>query len=436
MTQSVASIIDSRRVTGFQIRVLALCGFVMFLDGFDTQIIAYMAPMISKEWHLTKADMGPVFSYGLAGLMAGFLILSPLSDRIGRRRVVIFSTFLFGVFTLLTASAHSVGQLGMFRFLTGLGLGGATPGAVALTAEYSPTRLRATWVLTIYCGFSLGFIAAGIASAQLLGVYGWRSLLWVGALIPLVTAVLLLLWLPESIESLTRTKDGLSRIKLTLSRMFPDAPADELQLGAIDAVRAPSPLVVLLGGGRLFGTVMIWIAFFMNLGMFYFLQSWLPTILTDAGHTGGTVATITALTTVGGILAILVVGPLMDRANPYLTVAALFLLGAVFVAVFGATLNASLPVVMTIAFLAGCCVSGGQKSGIALSALFYPLSMRSTGVGWCLGISRVGGILGPLVVGWMLQRHVAPAEIFYWGAVPMLCAGVAVLAMGFVYRGR
>lgn len=320
------------------------------------------------------------------------------------------------------------------RFLTGIGLGGAAPGAVALTSEFSPRRLRATWVLIIYSGFSFGFIAAGFAAAKLLPLFGWRSLLWMGAALPLATAALLFLALPESIEFLIGRADGLARIKVVLRKMFPGFNAgDVTNLVREGGAAVASPYDVLLKGGRAAGTLIIWIAFFMNLGMFYVLQSWLPTILTDGGYAPGTVALITSLTTVGGIVAVLIVGPLMDRANPYLTVAGLFFGGAALVTLFGALLKADVSILMIVSFLTGVCISGGQKSGIALSALFYPMPMRSTGVGWCLGISRIGGIVGPLVVGWMLASRMPVAEIFYLGAIPMLIAGTSILIMSRYY---
>ncbi|RTL56833.1 MAG: MFS transporter [Rhodocyclaceae bacterium] len=433
---NVTSLIDNQKIGAFQIRILILCALVMFLDGFDTQIVAYIVPVIAKEWHVTKAELGPIFSLGLAGLMVGFLVLSPLSDRIGRRKLILLSTVMFGVFTFATAFVSNIWELGALRFLTGLGLGGAAPGAVALTSEYSPKRLRATWVLIIYCGFSLGFIAAG-AAAQLIPAYGWRSVLWMGAAAPIIAAVLIAAFLPESIESLMKVPNGIERIKRTLKQLNPVASFDDVTAIRKDDVEVKvRPVEALFGGGRTLGTFMIWIAFFMNLGMFYFLQSWLPVMLTDLGYAVAVVATVTALTTAGGIIAVVFVGPMMDRSNPYLTVAGLFLGGAVLVAALGATLSSELPVLMTMAFLAGFCISGGQKSGIALSALFYPLSVRSTGVGWCLGISRIGGIIAPMIVGGLLERKWPAPDIFYAGAWPMICAGVAILVMGYRYHTK
>src|SRR5476651_2051761 len=150
----VAGFIDQQPVGGFQIRLLLICAAVLFLDGFDTQAIGYVAPALAGEWHLTKAALGPVFSAGLFGLMIGALLFGPLADRIGRRKIIIFSTLAFGLGSFATAFVWDVDALLAIRFLTGLGLGGAMPNTIAMTSEFSPHRRRATMVMVMFCGFS------------------------------------------------------------------------------------------------------------------------------------------------------------------------------------------------------------------------------------------------------------------------------------------
>jgi MFS transporter, AAHS family, 4-hydroxybenzoate transporter len=190
-TFDVSAFIDAQPVRGRQYVVTVLCGLVMFLDGLDTQSISYAAPLIAKEWTLPHQVLGLIFSSALAGLIVGYLFISPLSDRFGHRRIMIVSTIAFGLLTALNALTTNVTQLLVLRFLTGLGLSAAAPSAVALTSEYNPKRLRATFVLLIYCGFSLGFVAAGGLAAWLLPSLGWRSLFWIGAAAPLIISVFL-----------------------------------------------------------------------------------------------------------------------------------------------------------------------------------------------------------------------------------------------------
>jgi AAHS family 4-hydroxybenzoate transporter-like MFS transporter len=388
----------SARVYG----IVVLCGLVLFIDGFDTQAISYIVPSLAKEWHLSRAVLGPVFSSALVGLMVGYLFVSPLSDRLGHKRLIVGSTIAFGAFTLITVAAHDVRELIGLRFLAGIGLGAAAPSAIALVSEYSPHRLRATFVLAIYCGFSLGFVAAGICADLLLHRYGWRSLLWVGALAPLAIALTCAAFLPR-----TRSPRVV-------------APAANERGSAFRA---------LFTGGRALGTVLLWIVFLINLAEFYFMQSWLPTILTGFHDSAHVVVTATTLSTVGGIAAAFVVGPSMDRLGAYRTITVLYLVGAISVALTGPALSAVPWLLLVATFWAGFFVSGGQKSVIALAAVFYPAALRSTGLGWALGIGRLGGIAGPIIGGWLFVAHWSPAAVFSAAAVPMLVAGLVLFAL-------
>ncbi|MES4889663.1 MFS transporter [Streptomyces sp. NPDC096012] len=431
--------VDQRRVSPYQFGVVALCGLVMFIDGFDTQAISYMAPHIADEWGLSQKMLGPVFSAALVGLMVGYLVLSPLSDRFGHRRVVIAATAVFGVTTLAAVWAGDVGELVVLRCVTGMGLGAAAPSAVALTGEFSPKRLRATFVLAIYCGFSVGFVVAGLAAGWLIPDHGWRSLLWVGAAVPVLLIPFLVRSLPESPAFMIRRNTDPHRIYAVFRRIDgelpPSVPGHGEPVFSVEENDGGNraALTSLFTRRWLWGTVLLWFVFMINLAEFYALQSWLPTIVTDLGHSMSVVVAATTLTTVGGIAAAFVTGPSMDRLGPYRTLAVLYLVGCVCVALTGTALHAPLWVLMTANFLAGCCVSGGQKSLIALAAVFYPAPMRSTGVGWALGIGRVGGILGPIVVGTALAAGWSPSTVFYAMSVPMLAAGLAVVLLGMRY---
>src|SRR5260370_37706533 len=198
----VADFIDRQPVGGFQIKLLATCAAVLFLDGFDTQAIGYVAPALAKEWSLTRAALGPVFSAGLFGLMIGALLFGPLADRIGRKKIIIFSTLAFGLGALATAFVQDVNALLAIRFATGLGLGGAMPNTIAMTSEFNPKRRRATMVMIMFCGFSLGAALGGFLAAALIPQFGWRSVFVVGGLAPLLLVPILVRRLPQSLRFL------------------------------------------------------------------------------------------------------------------------------------------------------------------------------------------------------------------------------------------
>jgi AAHS family 4-hydroxybenzoate transporter-like MFS transporter len=428
--------LDERRISPYQYCVVLLCGLVMFIDGFDTQAISYMAPYIAAEWGLSKQLLGPIFSSSLVGLMVGYLAVSPLSDRFGHKAVITTSTLVFSVATLAAVWAQSLTHLIALRFLVGVGLGACIPSAVALTAEFSPKRFRATFVLAIYCGFSLGFVAAGLAAGALIPTHGWRSMFWVGGLAPLMLVPALLYLLPESISFMVRKGVEPSRISNVLRRIEPRFPRGFTARVSVEGNQESrgAALRSLFTRNRVVGTLLLWLVFAINLGEFYALQSWLPSIMMGMDYPLSVVVMATTLTTVGGIVVVFIVGPCMDRIGSFRTLAALYFLGFLFVGLAAFSFRAPLWVLLVATFFAGCSISGGQKSVIALAAVFYPANMRSTGVGWALGIGRLGGILGPLVVGFALDDGWTPFGVFWAMAILMLVNSMIIAWLGRRYE--
>src|SRR6476469_7839275 len=235
----VAEFIDRQPVGGFQIRLLLTCAAVLFLDGFDTQAIGYVAPALAKEWGLTRAALGPVFSAGLFGLMIGALLFGPLADRVGRKKIIIFSTLAFGLGALVTAFVHDVNALLAVRFLTGLGLGGAMPNAIAMTSEFNPRRRRATMVMIMFCGFSVGAALGGLLAAALIPQFGWRSVFIVGGLAPLLLVPILVLKLPESVRFLALTGRANDRVAQLLGLIGPNSAVAPATLFVVHEPQLP-----------------------------------------------------------------------------------------------------------------------------------------------------------------------------------------------------
>ena len=428
----VGAFLDTRKVGRLQIRVLILCALVMVLDGLDTQVIGYLGPALARDWHLARASLSPVLTAGLAGLMGGLILIAPLSDRIGRKLTLVLSTALFGGFTLATAGAHGVGDLILYRIAAGIGLGGALPNALSMTSEYSPKRNRSTLVVLVICGFAFGSILGGGLTATLVARYGWRLVFTIGGVLPLLLTPLLLLALPESLAFLALKQPdspALRKLVRSIDPSFEISPGTQFRSSErLIGV----PVAHLFLDGRGLGTALLWVAFFMNLTDFYFLQSWLPTIFTSSGFSLETAALVATLISVGGIAAGLLAGPLMDRHGPYSILTGLYLLGTV--CVFSVGVMSSLPGLIITTFCAGFCVSGGQKVVNTLAVEFYPTAMRSTGVGWALGIGRIGSIAGPAAGGWMLTQNWPNSRIFDLAAVPMLAGAAVIFWMGSRYR--
>src|SRR6202043_776160 len=424
----VAEFIDRQPVGGFQIRLLLTCAAVLFLDGFDTQAIGYVAPALAKQWSLSKGALGPVFSAGLFGLMIGALVFGPLADRVGRRKIIIFTTLAFGVGALATAFVHDVGTLLAIRFLTGLGLGGAMPNAIAMTSEFNPQRRRATMVMIMFCGFSLGAALGGLLAAWLIPQFGWRSVFVVGGIAPLVLVPILAWRLSESVRFLAahgRAPERVAHLLKVISPrevVFPYAPfvVQESQLSGL-------PVLHLFREGRTLVTLLLWVVFFMSLLDLYFLANWLPTVLNDLGASVSASAVIGSMLQVGGVVGAFVLGSIIDRfsfrALALVYFAAVFAVGAI-----GQSGHSAILVTLAI-FAAGFCIVGGQIAANALAAAFYPTSVRATGVGWALGIGRVGSIIGPLVGGVLLSMKWSAASVFMCAAGAALCAALAAFCL-------
>ena len=419
-----------------QVTVVALCALVVLLDGFDTQAIGYVAPRIIEEWGVPPAAFGRIFSAGLVGLMVGAFVFGPVADRFGRKVVVVFAAATFGLFALLTARATSLDELLFYRLLTGIGLGAAMPNLIALTSEYAPARLRATAVMVMFCGFPLGSTIGGLIAGPLMDAYGWQAVFVVGGVAPLLLIPVLLLALPESIRFLATRGGAQERIARVLRRIDPAASAAEF-VAEVQAEKAGAaqglPMVQLFTHGRALGTVLLWVAFFMNLLVMYFLVNWLPTLIRESGLPMNLAILSSAVLNLGGVVGAVILARLLDRFSPFAVLGAAYALSAVFIAVLAFS-GASAPAMLIAAALAGFGVVGGQIGCNAVAAALYPTPIRSTGVGWALGFGRIGAIIGPLVGGALLAQAWTPQALILLAAAPALAAGAAVFLLGFARR--
>jgi MFS transporter, AAHS family, 4-hydroxybenzoate transporter len=428
-TVNVPDLIDEQKVGSFQIRILVLCALAALLDGFAAQMIGYLAPSITREMHLRPAAFTPIFSWGLGGLMLGALIFGPVADRFGRKPVIVACTLFYGLITLATAKAGSPGALAAFRFLAGLGFGGVMPNAIAMTAEYSPHRRRGTMVTIMFCGFPIGASMAGFATVPILNAYSWRGVFVLAGAMPLLLAPALALWLPESIRHLVIHGGEGSRVRQLLARVNSSLVFDAGTNFVVREERAAGvPVFHLFRQGRAIATVLLWIGFFMSLIDIYFLTSWLPTVFHNAGITLSLAVIATAVFQGGGVVASLILGFFVDRFGAFQSLTFTFFLGSVCVALLGYT--HAVAAIFLCTFFAGAGIIGGQTGANALAASFYPTYIRSTGVGWALGIGRIGSIFGPILGGIMLSLRLPLTTLFLVGAVPSLIGSTAIFLMG------
>ncbi|MGN2385473.1 MFS transporter [Pseudomonas syringae] len=432
-TLDVQAFINAQPLSGYQWRIVALCFLIVFLDGLDTAAMGFIAPALSQDWGIDRASLGPVMSAALIGMVFGALGSGPLADRFGRKVVLMVAVFLFGIFSLASAYSSNIDQLLVLRLLTGLGLGAAMPNATTLLSEYTPERLKSLLVTSMFCGFNLGMACGGFVSAKLIPSMGWHSLLMLGGILPLVLAVVLMVWLPESARFLVVRNRGAEQIRKVLAPIAPKAVAGVTAFTVPEqkTVSSRNVLKVIFSGTYSAGTLLLWLTYFMGLVIVYLLTSWLPTLMRDSGASMEQSAFIGALFQFGGVLSAVGVGWAMDRYNPHKVIGFAYALAGVFAYLVGQSLG-NVAVLATLVLLAGMCINGAQSAMPSLAARFYPTQGRATGVSWMLGIGRFGAILGAwagatlLGLGWNFEQVLTALVI------PAALAALAILIKGWV----
>ncbi|QBQ99102.1 MFS transporter [Paraburkholderia pallida] len=424
---NVQTFINEHPFGRFQWLVFFMCFVIVLLDGFDTAAIGFIAPSLLGEWHIAKPDLAPVLSAALFGLACGSLCAGPLSDRLGRRSLLLAAVALFGVACLGSAFSSTPQQLTALRFITGLGLGAAMPNAVTLMGEFCPDRRRATVINLMFCGFPLGAAFGGFLAAWMIPHFGWRSVLILGGVTPLVLAGLIAVEMPESVRFMVAAARPHDRIQAALARISKSAfEADRFVLTETAPSTGSKGLGLVLSRSYIVGSVMLWLAYFMGLVIFYASINWMPILLKDAGLTPRSATLISALFPLGGVGAVLS-GVLMDRFNANRVVAVCYALTAVSVYAIGQAAG-NMGALVLVVFLAGVLMNTAQSSMPALAAAFYPTEGRGTGVAWMLGIGRFGGIAGSFLVAELTRRHFGFAGVFAAVAVAGLvaCAGLLI----------
>lgn len=424
-TIEVNQIIDHARFTKFHWMVMWLCALLLVFDGYDLFIYGAVLPVLMKEWGLTPVQAGALGSYALFGMMFGAFVFGPLADRIGRKKGVAISFVLFSISTFFSGFATTPTEFGIFRFIAGLGCGGLMPNAVALMNEYAPRRARSTLVAIMFSGYSLGGVLCAGLGIYMLPRFGWQSMFFAAA-VPLVLLPVILWKLPESVGFLLRQGRHVQAREM-LSQVAPGMRLDaDAQLVQADAKGAGVPMLELFKQGRTMGTFMIWLSFFCCLLMVYALGSWLPKLMANAGYSLGSSLSFLLMLNFGGVVGAIAGGWLGDRFSLPKVVVAFFALGTVSIALLG--FNSPMPVLYLLIAIAGATTIGTQILLYANTAQFYPLAIRSTGLGWASGVGRTGAIVGPLLGGWLMAAALPLTMNFLVFAVPGL---VAALAIGF-----
>jgi AAHS family 4-hydroxybenzoate transporter-like MFS transporter len=429
----ITALVDNGKITGFHILLFALCAMSLIMDGFDAQALGFVAPEIESAFDLTRERFGNLLGAGNLGLMLGALLFTMVGDRLGRRPVLIVGTLFYGVLSILTAQANTETELLIMRFVGGLGLGAVVPNATALIGEYSPKRLRVTLMMTITVGFTAGAAFGGLVATWLVPLYGWQSVFYFGGIVPLIVAILMYFWLPESLQFLV-VRGKTDRITAWIKRDHPTIQVNaDSQYGFDEKGRQGVPVKYLLGEGRAPVTLLYWFVNFMNLLNLYFLAGLLPAILTDTGLDPSTARILGSILQVGGVVGTFGFAWLIARRGFTPMLAMGFAVASIAIALIGSSFVLTVvPILTVILFVTGWCVVGGQPGLNALAATYYPTDMRSTGIGWGLGWGRTGAIVGPMIGAQLGDWE--PQHVFIAFAIPAALSAIAMVAMHVILK--
>jgi AAHS family 4-hydroxybenzoate transporter-like MFS transporter len=417
--------LENQRLGGLQMRVAALCTLVQVCDGYDLNAVAWAVPPLIREWHLPPSMFTMAFLWSSVGIMVGALSAGPIGDRFGRRPLLLVSLTIFGIASLLSAFAGSLMMLTVLRFFTGVGIGGGFAGAASLTGDYAPHRLRATVIMATFTGAPLGGFLGGQIVALLLPLYGWPMIFIIGGVFPLVLVLALAIWLPESPRFLAARGNLAPRHAAVLQRLD-IAPASGHE---VDLARG-NPILMLFGPGYALQTTLLWIIYFCSLLNLFLFAYWMPTVLNMIGMTPSQAVFASSLRDGGAILVVLYLGLAIDRIGPERTLALHYAVGAVFIATI-ALVALPYAALCVVSMLAGMTIIGSQTGLNGTCGKLYPARMRTSGLGWALGIGRLGAIIAPVMGGYLLARGLAPTQIFVVACGFALISAVATALLAF-----
>jgi AAHS family 4-hydroxybenzoate transporter-like MFS transporter len=426
---SAETALENQRLGPLQIRVAALCTLVQICDGYDINSIGVTVPSLTHAWGLPGPAFTQAFLWSSIGIMVGALSAGPIGDRVGRKPLLLASLTIFGLASLFSAFAGSLFMLSVLRFFTGLGIGGAFPGAATLTGDYAPARLRATMIMVSFTGAPVGGFLCGQLAGVLLPSFGWPSVFIVGGVVPLLIVFVLALWLPESPRFLAARESLSPRQAALLQRLDvrPGQTAETLDLAS------GNPIGMLFGPGYALQTLLLWVIFFCSLMNLFLFAYWLPEVLHLGGMSPAEAARASSFRDLGAILAVVYLGLLIDRHGPERALALHYAAGIVFI---GAIALVAMPYAILAAaiFFSGMTIIGSQTGANATAGALYPARMRTCGIGWALGIGRLGGIAAPALGGYLLARGMHPPQIFLSACGFALIAAIATALL--VFRGE
>lgn len=430
MSRAISTQLEKKDMGVFQWAVISLCFLINMLDGFDVLVMAFTAASVSSEWGLSGIELGYLLSAGLIGMALGSLFIAPWADRFGRRPLILLCISIAGLGMLASSQASSVTVLGVFRLVTGLGIGGVLASSYVIAGEYANQKWRSLAISLQSTAYALGATIGGLIAAQIIPHMGWRAVFLYGGVATLMVLPVMYCLLPESIAFLVtrQPRNALNRLNRLLSRVGINqiSAMPQTELSAQASLR--QTFVGLFSKNLLRSTLLIWAGFFLVMFGFYFVMSWTPKLLVTAGLSNQQGITGGVLLNVGGIVGTSLIGLLAARYRLPRVLMSYLCLNAVFLAIFvhfTSNLSLAFVLVLVIGILVNGCVAGLY----ALTPSMYAPEQRVTALGWAIGMGRMGAILSPLVAGRLIDSSWQPSDLYLLFATAFVVAAIAVWLM-------
>ena len=426
---NVNDVIDHAKFTPFHFNVVAWCLLIILFDGYDLAINGVVLPLLMNDWGLTAVQAGMLASTALAGMMFGAMIFGSLADKIGRKKVIMICIVLFSGLTFAGGFASNPTEFGILRFLAGLGIGGVMPNLVALTSEYAPQKMRSTLVTTMFSGYAVGGVMAALLGSWFTPSFGWEIMFFIAG-IPLFLLPVIWKFLPESLTFIVKENKQEDARKI-VRRLAPEVGVQASTTFELHQVNVPESASVasLFKRGRTVNTLLFWLAFFSCLLTMYALSSWLPKLMMAAGYSMDNSLMFMMVMNVGAVIGIVGGGILADRFHLKPVLMFLGIMGAIVMSLMG--LQSNQFILYILVFLAGAASIGSQMLLYSYVAQYYPLAVRSTGIGWSSAIGRMGAIVGPILIGALLGMSLPSYLNFIAVGLPVL---ITALAVAFIYH--
>lgn len=420
--------LKTRPMNSYRWLLVGLCILLNIVDGYDVQVMSFTAASVSKEWALSGSVLGILISLGLVGMAFGSLFIAPIADKVGRRTIILSCLLLSGITMLFSSHVMNPYQLGILRFITGIGIGGLLTNGAVMANEFSTTKWKNLSVALLSTGYAIGAVVGGMIAYRLIGTVGWRSVFMCGGIFTLSVLVLVYFVLPESVEYqlIKRQPNSIERINKTLAKFNIQAihsfPAyKELTHGKVS-------IKTLFKGNFKARTIFVWIAFFSVMAGQYFILTWTPKLLTMAGMTPEQGVSLGIILNFGGIFGAILMAFLTVRYQINLVLSSFFALTAIFITVF--VLNSGNYVSsMWIAVLVGVFNNGCVAGMYALANSTYDTEIRATGVGSAITMGRLGGILSPLGAGYLLDAGIKPLHLYNIDAILFAIGCIVIFVM-------